>query len=338
VAQLASLDMNLILVLRELLRERNVTRAAERVGVTQPAMSAALSRLRRHFGDELLVRVSRGYVLSPLATQLERQVEEICAAAEQLFATGADFSPDSSRREFTLMMADYTVAVLGSRLSQLFEAEAPHASLHIRLVREALALEMPHLIRWVDGIVAPETRQALPLLRSAELFRDEWVCVASADSELPSGDSLTLEDLADASWVVPFHRNQGSPPASPAPPVTRQLAMLGIRPRVAIGVESYVAVPHMITGTGRVTGGAGEACGYSPALETRIRSSRRCGGTRTWTRTRRTSGCGTCSPRWRRSCEYQPGLYLAAITVILHACHLNLWFSLSRPASRKDSL
>jgi DNA-binding transcriptional LysR family regulator len=249
VAQLASLDMNLILVLRELLRERNVTRAAERVGVTQPAVSAALSRLRRHFGDELLIRVSRGYVLSPLATQLEQQVEEICAAAEQLFATGADFSPKSSRREFTLMMADYTVAVLGSRLSQLFETEAPHASLHIRLVREALALEMPHLIRWVDGIVAPEKRQALPLLRSAELFRDEWVCVVSAESELPSGDSLTLEDLADANWVVPFHRNQSSPLA---PPVSRQLALLGIRPRVAVGVESYLAVPQLVAGTSRV--------------------------------------------------------------------------------------
>src|ERR1700704_5320675 len=69
-AQLASLDLNLILVLRGLLRERNVTRAAERVGVTQPAVSAALSRLRRHFGDDLLVRVSRGYVLSPVAVQL----------------------------------------------------------------------------------------------------------------------------------------------------------------------------------------------------------------------------------------------------------------------------
>jgi Bacterial regulatory helix-turn-helix protein, lysR family len=119
-AQLASLDLNLILVLRELLRERNVTRAAERVGVTQPAVSAALSRLRRHFGDDLLVRVSRGYVLSPLAVQLERQVEEICAAAERLFSAGADFDPASTRREFTLMMADYTVAVLGGSSTSTF--------------------------------------------------------------------------------------------------------------------------------------------------------------------------------------------------------------------------
>jgi DNA-binding transcriptional LysR family regulator len=248
-AQLASLDLNLILVLRELLRERNVTRAAERVGVTQPAVSAALSRLRRHFGDELLVRVSRGYVLSPLAVQLERQVEEICAAAEQLFSTGTDFDAASTRREFTLMMADYTVAVLGSRLSRLFEETAPHATLHIRQVREALAVDMPHLIRWVDGIVAPERSQALPLVHSAELFRDEWVCVLSADATLPGDGSLTLDDLRNANWVVPFYRNQNSPLA---PPVTRQLSLLGIRPRVAVGVESYLAVPQLIAGTSRV--------------------------------------------------------------------------------------
>jgi len=249
VAQLASLDLNLILVLRELLRERNVTRAAERVGVTQPAVSAALSRLRRHFGDELLVRVSRGYVLSPLAVQLERQVEEICAAAEQLFSTGSDFDPASTRREFTLMMSDYTVAVLGDRLSRLFEEQAPHAALQIRLVRQALALDMPHLIRWVDGIVAPERRQTLPLVHSTELFTDKWVCVLSADNPLGADGSLTLEDLQDASWVAPFYRNQNSPLA---PPVMRQLALLGIRPKVAIGVESYLTVPQFIVGTNRV--------------------------------------------------------------------------------------
>jgi DNA-binding transcriptional LysR family regulator len=247
-ARLASLDLNLLLVLRELLRERNVTRAAERVGVTQPAVSAALSRLRRHFDDELLVRVSRGYVLSPLAEQLKRQVEEICTAAEQLFSTGAAFDPASTRREFTLMMADYTVAVLGGGISRLFEEQAPHASLHIRLAREALALDMPHLIRWVDGIVAPERTQT-PSARSAELFRDEWVCVMSADNSLASCGSLRLQDLQDLKWVVPFYRNQDSPLA---PPATRQLALLGIRPQVAIAVESYLAVPQLVAGGSRV--------------------------------------------------------------------------------------
>lgn len=249
VAQLASLDLNLILVLRELLRERNVTRAAERVGVTQPAVSAALSRLRRHFDDELLVRVNRGYILSPLAMQLQRQVEEICTASERLFSTGARFDPATTRREFTLIMADYTVDILGSGLSRLFEQQAPHASLHIRQVRESLAQEMPELTRLVDGIIAPERSQGQSPMRSAELFSDDWVCVASADGDLPAGDTLTFDDLKDASWVVPFYRNQNSPLA---PPAIRQLSMLGFRPRVAIGVESYLAVPQLIAGTGRV--------------------------------------------------------------------------------------
>jgi DNA-binding transcriptional LysR family regulator len=249
VAQLASLDLNLILVLRELLRERNVTRAAERVGVTQPAVSAALSRLRRHFDDELLVRVNRGYILSPLAMQLQRQVEEICTASERLFSTGARFDPATTQREFTLIMADYTVDIMGSRLSQLFEQQAPQASLQIRQVRESLAMEMPDLTRLVDGIIAPERSQGQSPMRSAELFSDDWVCVASADSDLPAVDTLTFDDLKDVSWVVPFYRNQNSPLA---PPAIRQLSKLGFRPRVAIGVESYLAVPQLIAGTRRV--------------------------------------------------------------------------------------
>ena len=248
-ASLASLDLNLILVLRELLRERNVTRAAERVGVTQPAVSAALSRLRRHFDDDLLVRVSRGYILSPLAVQLQRQVEEICAASERLFSTGARFDAATTRREFTLIMADYTVDILGSQLSQLFERCAPEASLRIRQVRESLALEMSDLIRRVDGIVAPERSQGLSPMHSVELFRDEWVCVTATDGSVPAGGALALADLADANWVVPFYRNQNSPLA---PPVIRQLSGLGIRPHVAIGVESYLAVPQLIAGTSRV--------------------------------------------------------------------------------------
>ena len=75
IAHLANLDLNLLVALRELLRERSVTRAAERLGVTQPAASAALSRLRRHFGDELLVRDRGEYTLTPLGAQLAEQAD-----------------------------------------------------------------------------------------------------------------------------------------------------------------------------------------------------------------------------------------------------------------------
>ncbi|WP_239154016.1 LysR family transcriptional regulator [Amycolatopsis sp. FDAARGOS 1241] len=245
---LAGLDLNLLVVLRELLRERNVTRAAERVGVSQPALSAALARLRRHFEDELLVRAGRGYVLTPLARQLVRQVEDVCAAAEQLFATGSSFAPGTSVREFTLLMADYTLAVIGQPLAELFEREAPRARLRIRLVRESLSADLPRIVRFVDGVIAPPIElEELPRLRSAELFRDEWVCVLWAGHEI--GDAgLTLTDLQRLDWVVPYHRE----PGVALPPVSRRLAALGLAPRVAMSVESYQAVPALVAGTHRI--------------------------------------------------------------------------------------
>jgi DNA-binding transcriptional LysR family regulator len=144
VAHLANLDLNLLVALRE----RGVTRAAERLGVTQPAASAALSRLRRHFGDELLIRDRGEYTLTALGAQLAEQVDAVCAAAERLFAASADFDRASSEREFTLVMADYTIVVMGEALSQVIARAAPRTRLHIRLVRECFwsrisALESP---------------------------------------------------------------------------------------------------------------------------------------------------------------------------------------------------
>ena len=208
VAHLANLDLNLLVALRELVRERSVTRAAQRLGVTQPAASASLSRLRRHFGDELLIREHGEYVLTPLGEQLAQQVEAVCAAAERLFAASSEFDQKTSDREFTLVMADYTIMVMGEALSQAVQRAAPRARLHIRLVRESLATEYSDGIRFVDGMVAPPSNGfSLPDTRSAELFRDRWVCVLDGDNPvLDGGSALRVRDLAGLPWVAPYYR------------------------------------------------------------------------------------------------------------------------------------
>lgn len=252
VAHLANLDLNLLVALRELVRERSVTRAAQRLGVTQPAASASLSRLRRHFGDELLVRERGEYALTPLGEQLAQQVETICTAAERLFAASSVFDPATSDREFTLVMADYTIMVIGEALSHAVQRAAPRARLHVRLVRESMATEYSDGIRFVDGMVAPPTHGfALPDTRSAELFRDRWVCVLDGDNPvLDGGSALRVRDLAGLPWVAPYYRSGARGVASV--PVMRQLALLDLRPRIAVRVESYLAVPYFITGTDRV--------------------------------------------------------------------------------------
>lgn len=252
VAHLANLDLNLLVALRELVRERSVTRAAQRLGVTQPAASASLSRLRRHFGDELLVRDRGEYVLTPLGEQLAGQVEAVCAAAERLFAASSYFDPATSDREFTLVMADYTIMVMGEVLSHAVQRAAPGARLHVRLVRESLAAEYSDGIRFVDGMVAPPSNGfALPDTRCAELFRDRWVCVLDGDNPvLDGGSALRVRDLAGLPWVAPYYRSAEHGAASV--PVMRQLALLDLQPRIAVRVESYLAVPYFVTGTDRV--------------------------------------------------------------------------------------
>src|SRR5215467_3385267 len=238
VAHLANLDLNLLVALRELLSERNVTRAAERLGVTQPAASAALARLRRHFGDELLVRDKGGYTLTALAAQLDA----VCGAAERLFAASTHFDPATSEREFTLVMADYTIGVMGEALSQLIHEAAPRARLHIRLVRESLATEYAGAIRFIDGMVAPPTHGfALPNTRSAELFRDRWVCLVAACNPVLDAGQLRLADLARLPWVAPYYQGTQS-----AAPIMRQFTLLDIQPHIAVRVESYLAVPHFV--------------------------------------------------------------------------------------------
>ena len=121
----------------------------------------------------------------------------------------------------------------------------------IRLVRESMSTEYADTIRFVDGMVAPPTNGfTLPDTRSAELFRDRWVCLVDANNPALDAGTLQLRDMARLPWVAPYYRsNQRQPPSVP---VMRQLALLDIQPRVAVRVESYLAVPYFVAGTDRV--------------------------------------------------------------------------------------
>ncbi|PXY22145.1 LysR family transcriptional regulator [Prauserella muralis] len=246
-ASLASLDLNLLVFLRELLRERNVTRAAERVGVSQPTASAALARLRRHFGDELLVRSRGSFVLSPLAAQLAPQVEPVCASLERLFSTSAEFRPAESDREFTLLMADYVLVTLGEQLSREMFKTAPGIRLHAKVLQK-LPADIPEALRLIDGIVSVGKAELhAPGIHSVELFRDRWVCIVDRDN--PVSERLELADLERMPWVVPHHPDGGYPPSSPLGPL---MARLATHPRVAVRVDSYRATPYFVAGTDRI--------------------------------------------------------------------------------------
>src|SRR5437868_3077316 len=109
---LRQVNLNLLVALHALMTQRNVTRAAEAVGLTQSAMSGELRRLRALFGDDLLVRVGRDYHLTPLAEDLVQPVADIMAAVEHTLAHRLTFDPATDERSFSIGMSDYAMVVL----------------------------------------------------------------------------------------------------------------------------------------------------------------------------------------------------------------------------------
>jgi DNA-binding transcriptional LysR family regulator len=238
---LAGLDMNLVVALRALLVERNVTRAGERIGLSQPAMSAALARLRRHFGDELLTRKGAGHELTALGAVLLDRTAVACDMLERVFASQPHFDPEGEDREFVLCASDYAVEVFGADLAREIGARAPQARITFRQLSEAFVDDVPARLSTVDGLFMPHG--IISGLPTVELFRDRWVC-AVAEDNAEVGRSITLDQLATLPWAA-YQRAY-------AAPVTRQLSMLGIEPHVQVLVDNFHLLPSMVAGTRRI--------------------------------------------------------------------------------------
>ncbi|WP_328647977.1 LysR family transcriptional regulator [Amycolatopsis sp. NBC_00348] len=240
---LATLDLNLLVTLDALLQQRSVTRAAEQVGLSQPAVSAQLGRLRRHFHDELLTRVGNTSRLTPLAVQLKERVRVALAGVDRVFTAAADFDPAATTREFSFVVSDYGAAVLGPALAALLDTAAPGAQLRMLANTPRLVDTAEQVLTGIDLLLLPHG--FVHGLRHQDLYTDEWVCLVAADNP-EVGDSLTAGQLETMPWVVTYHGPTASTPAA------RQMRMLGIEPRVQIVTESFLAIPGLVAGSGRV--------------------------------------------------------------------------------------
>ncbi|CAM5658358.1 LysR family transcriptional regulator [Streptomyces griseorubiginosus] len=236
------LDLNLLVSLDALLQERSVTRAAQRLGLSQPTLSTALGRLRRHFGDELLTRVGNTYELTPLAERLSENTAEALSYTDRVFRTRPDFDPAVDEHEFTLVLTDCQLPTFGRALADLVRETAPGVRLRFRHSTEQFVQRAHDNLRTVDAIVLPQG--ILAQLPSLDLFQDRWVCVASADDE-PAVSSA--EELAGRPWVLPYYH------PSVVFPSLRRLREGRVEPRPAIMTEDYLAVPHLIAGTDRLS-------------------------------------------------------------------------------------
>ena len=195
-------DMNLLIALDALLREKNVTRAGERVYLSQSTMSGALQRLRDYFGDELLVRAGRELELTPRAQALVDPIRDILLRVQAALETEPSFDPSSATRTFSIVMSDYCFVAFMRTVIKRLQQEAPGITCRIesldassvkRLeagdVHFCLLPETPQLI----GSVALITEAGKSVtLRRARLFSDDWVCAVWRDHPT-LGETMTME-------------------------------------------------------------------------------------------------------------------------------------------------
>lgn len=195
---ISDIDLNLIFFLDALLREKSVTRAAERVGITQPAMSNALKRLRRVLDDPLLVRTARGMEPTQRALALQRPVQAALAQIETALAPQPAFDPQATHRLFTVMITDYAASVLLPAVTARLSAAAPYATLNVL----GSGAESLKAVERGDVDFVIDRFDALPeSFRSRLLWSDRFVCVLRRDHPALSG-GLSLEDYLDLDHIL----------------------------------------------------------------------------------------------------------------------------------------
>jgi len=239
---LRNIDLNLLVILDALLTERNVSRAGERIGLSQSAMSAALARLRDVFHDPLLVRVGRDLALTRNAEDLIVPLKESLGKVEQILLRRPGFDPAIDARTFSISASDYAGLVLLTPLVRMIANEAPNVTIHL-------------LPRARDAARVLQTNQADIVIEPIELFgpndyptasllSDRWLCAVDANHPDIKGDTLTEKQFLELPHLV-----YGIGDDRQLNLADQHLADAGVQRRIEVTVESFLLNPFLITGT-----------------------------------------------------------------------------------------
>jgi LysR family transcriptional regulator, nod-box dependent transcriptional activator len=240
------LDLNLLVALDHLLAERNVTRAAMLLAISQPAMSGALTRLREHFDDALLHRAGREMALTPFAASLAPRVRELVQQMSDLVRCRPNFDPATSDRTFTVVGSDYALSVLLPMVAQKITGLAPSVTLFTQ--GRSADHESRFTRGMIDAFVVPRTMM-LPNHPTITLFDDHYVLVACAANK-SIGEQVTLEQYIGMRHAI---RKTDSETGG----FTREelrLMELGLRRDVALTVPTFELLPKVVIGTTLIAG------------------------------------------------------------------------------------
>lgn len=241
--RLKGLDLNLLVALDVLLDECNVSRAADRLHVSQPAASAALGRLRDYFNDELLVLHGKRMIPTSCAESLRPEVGRILAQVDSMISMSAEFDPLRTERVFRFIASDYIATVLLIPLAAELERVAPGVRLDVRLAEEAMRVEFER--GEIDVMLVPEEFMVAQH-PSEHVFEEPHVIAGWAEN--PIFDS----EIGEREFFSAAHVCVRLGPQRNLTFTERNLEALPGKRKVAIYAPNFSVVPWLLVGTRRL--------------------------------------------------------------------------------------
>ena len=241
--RLKGLDLNLLVTLDLLLEERSVTRAAERLHVSQPATSAALGRLRDFFQDELLVQYGKRMIPTSYAESLQPEVRRILGHVDGMISMSAEFDPLLSERVFRLMASDYITTVLLVPLAAELESKSPGIALDVRLPDDSVRVDFER--GEIDVMLVP--KEFMVAQHPSELvFEEPHVIVGWAENPVFE-TAIGEKEFFDAT-----HIGVRIGPGRDMTFTERNVEALGESRKLDVFAPNFSVVPWFLVGTHRL--------------------------------------------------------------------------------------
>ena len=235
---IALVDLNLLVVFDAVMREKHVTRAAKRIGMTQPAVSNALNRLRYIAKDDLFVRSAKGVVPTSRALELGPPIRQAINLVENAFDP-TSFDPKNSTEEFNIAISNYTASILFPKLAEVLEKEAPNINVRSKQLGDVDLLKELEAAN-IDFIIAGQQLIEGKKFMSASLYEEDFVCVVGKNHPLGNKNKLTIKEFAGAKhlMVTTTGKALGF--------IDYLLDLKGLKRRVAMTVNQFLVAPNII--------------------------------------------------------------------------------------------
>jgi len=230
-------DLNLLVVFKTLYEERNVTKASKKIGITQPAMSNALNRLRYLINDELFIRGPKGMRPTPRANELSAPIQKALSDLE-LSLSSINFNPRTTKKLYRVSISDDVAPLILPNLINFLEKQSPNSSLRIRSEQgsEALKLLDNNDIDFAIGRFEVVSSR----FGSMELYTEKYVCMMNSKHELAKEEKLSIKQYLSSKHL------RVAPAGTPVAPVDRTLSQLNLEREIFARIDLITMAPLIL--------------------------------------------------------------------------------------------